>query len=179
MTTKLGGKQGRGLTTGIPERTPALLHYVVVRHGEKGLELLRIRLEGKGEVLPVFSAAWASRGYLFAEAPGGGWYVSTYTPGELISLLFGPCVGVEWVRGGVRDPCGDEDEVFATTTIGSTAVLRPLYLDSWLPFTYWIRTDSDGFAVDCTRKVSIRVGTVCGPCKHWRRERRHYRHVRG
>jgi hypothetical protein len=23
-------------------------------------------------------------------------------------------------------------------------VLRPLYLDSWLPFTYWIRTDSDG-----------------------------------
>jgi hypothetical protein len=47
-------------------------------------------------------------------------------------------------RGGVRDPCGHEDEVFATTTIGSTAVLRPLYLDSWLPFTYWIRTDSDG-----------------------------------
>jgi hypothetical protein len=23
--------------------------------------------------------------------------VSTYTPGELISLLVGPCVGVEWV----------------------------------------------------------------------------------
>ena len=97
MATTFGGKQGRGLTTGIPERSPALLHYVVVRHGEKGLEVLRIRLEGKGEVLPVFSVAWVSRGYLFAEAPGGGWYVSTYTPGELISLLFGPCVGVEWV----------------------------------------------------------------------------------
>ena len=27
------------------------------------------------------------------------------------------------------------------------------------------------FAVACTRKVSIRVGTVCGSCKHWRRER--------
>jgi hypothetical protein len=97
VATTFGGKQCRGLTTGIPERSPALLHYVVVRHGEKGLEVLRIRLEGKGEVLPVFSAAWASRGYLFAEAPGGGWYVSTYTPGELISLLVGPCVGVEWV----------------------------------------------------------------------------------
>jgi hypothetical protein len=97
VATTFGGKQCRGLTTGIPERSPALLHYVVVRHGEKGLEVLLIRLEGKGEVLPVFSAGWAARGYLFAESPGGGWYVSTYTPGELISLLVGPCAGVEWV----------------------------------------------------------------------------------
>ena len=37
-------------------------------------------------------------------------------------------------------------------------MLRPLYLDSWLPFTYWIRTDSDGFAVDCTRKVQSAWG---------------------
>jgi hypothetical protein len=73
------------------------LHYLVVRHRDKGLEVLRIRLEGKGEALPVFSAAWAARGYLFAEAPGGGWYVSTYTPGELVSLLIGPCASVEWV----------------------------------------------------------------------------------
>jgi hypothetical protein len=94
VATKFGGKQRRGLTTGIPERSPAPLHYVVVRHGEKGLEVLRIRLEGKGEALPVFSAAWAARGYLFAEAPGGGWYVGTYTPGELVSLLVGPCAGV-------------------------------------------------------------------------------------
>jgi hypothetical protein len=25
-----------------------------------------------------------------------------------------------------------------------------------------------------TRKVLIRVGKVCGPCKRWRRERSHY-----
>jgi hypothetical protein len=97
VATKFGGKQCRGLTTGIPESSPAPLNYVVVRYDEKGLEVLRIRLEGKGEVLPVFSAGWAARGYLFAEAPGGGWYVSTCTPGELISLLVGPCAGVEWV----------------------------------------------------------------------------------
>ena len=97
MATKFGAKQCRGLKTGIPERSPAPLHFVVVRHGEKGLGALRIRLEGKGEVLPLFSAAWAPREYLFAEAPGGGWYVSTYTPGELVSLLVGSCAGVEWV----------------------------------------------------------------------------------
>jgi hypothetical protein len=97
LATEFGGKRRRGLTTGVPERSLAPLHYVVVRHGDKGLEVLRIRLEWKGEALPVFSAGWAARGYLFAEALGGGWYVSTYTPGELVSLLVGPCAGVEWV----------------------------------------------------------------------------------
>jgi hypothetical protein len=54
-------------------------------------------LGGRGETLPVFSAGWAARGYLFAEAPGVGWYVKTCTPGELFSLLAGPCARVEWV----------------------------------------------------------------------------------
>jgi hypothetical protein len=45
----------------------------------------------------VFSAGSAARGYLFAEAPGGGWYVKTCTPGELFSLLAGPCARVKWV----------------------------------------------------------------------------------
>jgi hypothetical protein len=70
---------------------------VVARDGDKGLEVLRIPLEGKGETLPVFTAGWAARGYLFAEAPGGGWYVRASTPGELASLLIGLCAGVEWV----------------------------------------------------------------------------------
>src|SRR5215203_3206423 len=76
---------------------PARSHHVVARDGDKGLEVLRVPLEGKGLVLPVFSAGWAARGYLFAEAPGGGWYVRVCTPGQLISLLVGPCAGVEWI----------------------------------------------------------------------------------
>jgi hypothetical protein len=73
------------------------LHHVVARDGDKGLELLRIALRGKGETLPVFTAGWAARGYLFAETPGGGWHVRACTPGELASLLIGLCAGVEWV----------------------------------------------------------------------------------
>jgi hypothetical protein len=110
VAIKFGGKQRRGLTIGIPERSPAPLHYVLVRHDEKGLEVLRIRLEGKGEALPVFSAGWAARGYLFAEAPGG-WYVSSYTPGELVSLLVGPCAGDEWVALDPRPGSRSEGEV--------------------------------------------------------------------
>jgi hypothetical protein len=97
VATRFGGKQRGGLATGVPERRPAPLHYVVVRHRDKGLEVLRIPPEGKDQVLPVFSAGWAARGYLFAEAPGGGWYVRACIPRELISLLVGPCASIEWV----------------------------------------------------------------------------------
>jgi hypothetical protein len=76
---------------------PIPVHHVVARHGDEGMEVLRLPLEGRGETLPVFSAGSAARGYLFAEAPGGGWYAKTCTPGELFFLLAGPCARVEWV----------------------------------------------------------------------------------
>ena len=77
---------------------PVLVHHVVARQGDKGLEVLRIPLQGKGEMLPVFSAGWSARGYLFAEeTPGWGWYVRACSPGELASLLVGLYAGVEWV----------------------------------------------------------------------------------
>ena len=97
MATRFDGKQRGGFATGVPERRPARAHYVVARDGDKGLEVLRVPPEGRGQVLPVFSAGWAARGHLFAEAPGGGWHVKACAPGELISLLAGPCAGVEWV----------------------------------------------------------------------------------
>ena len=106
MTTKFGGEQQGGLVTSDLERHTSRLHYVVARDGDKGLEVLLAPLEGKGQVLPVFSAGWAASGYLFAEAPGGVWYVKTCTPDELVLLLVGPCAGVEWValdpRPGAR-----------------------------------------------------------------------------
>ena len=53
---------------------------MVARDGDKGLEVLRMPLEDRGETLAVFSAGWAARGYLFAEAPGGGWHVKACGP---------------------------------------------------------------------------------------------------
>jgi hypothetical protein len=97
VATKFGRKQRRELANGDPEKRSAPFHHVVVKDGARELEVLRVSLEGKGGVLPVFSAGWAAHGYLFAEAPGGGWYVRAYTPGDLLSLLVGPCANVEWV----------------------------------------------------------------------------------
>lgn len=99
MATEFGvERRGGPPTSRAPEGRPArLLHHLVARQGDKGLEVLRVPSEGRGQVLPVFTAGWAARGYLFAEAPGGGWYVRACSPGELVSLLVGLCAGVGWV----------------------------------------------------------------------------------
>lgn len=96
---------GNDVSAGRPTRS----HHVVARDGDEGLEVLRVPLEGKGLVLPVFSAGWTARGHLFAEAPGGGWYVKTCTPSELVSLLLGSGAGVEWVMLDPR-PCRHNGE---------------------------------------------------------------------
>jgi hypothetical protein len=101
MATETMGEHRRGSAerdeTNVSALRPVLVHHLVVRQGDKGLEVLRILLEGKGETLPVFTAGWAARGYLFTEPSGGGWYVTACTPGELVSLLVGLYAGVEWV----------------------------------------------------------------------------------
>jgi hypothetical protein len=98
------GSAGRDATD-VSAGRPVLVHHVVARQGNKGLEVLCIPLEGKGETLPVFTAGWAACGYLFAGvAPGGGWYVRACTPGELVSLLVGVYAGV---AGVALDPRPD------------------------------------------------------------------------
>jgi Sigma-70, region 4 len=49
VAIKFGGNQRRGLAIGDPERRPMRLHYVVVKDGDKGLEILRMPLWGNGE----------------------------------------------------------------------------------------------------------------------------------
>ena len=101
MATKTIGERRRGpferdgAVAGAGRLAP--LHHVVARYGDEGLEVLRVPTGGRGETLAVFSAGWAARGYLFAEAPGGGWHVKACGPDELISLLAGPCARVERV----------------------------------------------------------------------------------
>ena len=118
---------------------PALVHHVVARRGEEGSEVLRVSLEGRGETLPVFSAGWAARGYLFAEAPGGGWRVRRCNPDELLSLLDGPCALVEWValdprpgRGGGQAPnvMPRENFVDYLSCSGAPFSLRPSDFDT-------------------------------------------------
>ena len=91
------GSAGRA-GTDVSAGRPVLVHHVVARQGNRGLEVLCIPLEGKGETLPVFTAGWAARGYLFAGVVSGEeWYVRACMPGELVSLLVGLYAGVAGV----------------------------------------------------------------------------------
>ena len=101
MVTETMGEHRRGSAerdgAGVSVGRPELVHHVVARQGDKGLEVLRISQKGKGETLPAFTTGWAARRYLITEPPGGGWYVRACTPGELVSLLVGLYASVEWV----------------------------------------------------------------------------------
>jgi hypothetical protein len=79
MPTRTIGERHRGPAerdwADVRTGRPIPVHHVVARYGNKGLEVLRVPLKGRGETLPVFSAGSAARGHHFAAAPGGGWYV--------------------------------------------------------------------------------------------------------
>ena len=138
MTTKFGGEQQGELVTSASKRHTSRLHYVVARNGDKGLGVLLMPLEGKGQVLPAFSAGWAASGYLFAEAPGGGWYVKTCTPDELVLLLVGPCAGVEWVALDPRPGARRGGEV-------ATVMPRENFVDYLLGLTRHLMASKERF----------------------------------
>lgn len=54
------------------------------------------------EVLPVFSFEEEAEMFLGLGALGGSWQIRETTVGEIISVLYGPCVGVKQVA---LDPC--------------------------------------------------------------------------
>lgn len=75
--------------------------WLIARSGFCGLEALTADLDGEGEALPIFSLEEEAGMFLWLQAPEAGWEVREATHGELVSVLYGPCAGVERV---VPDP---------------------------------------------------------------------------
>lgn len=115
MVTGMIGERCGGLAelddAEVPARRPLPMHYVVVRQGDEGLEVLCISLKAKGEVFPVFSVGWAARAYLFAEASDKGWYAKACDADEIISLLDSLRDRVEWVALDASPDRQDQGEV--------------------------------------------------------------------
>jgi hypothetical protein len=59
--------------------------------------VLTINPCGDREALPVFSFKEEAEMFLRLAVPDKGWHVRETTTGELISVLYGPCKGVERV----------------------------------------------------------------------------------
>jgi hypothetical protein len=79
------------------------------------LDVLLISLPGSEEVLPIFSFEEEARVFLRLGTWGAGWQARKTTARELISVLIGPCAGVERV---VLDPVVGIDTEMMVTLVG-------------------------------------------------------------
>jgi len=78
-------------------------HWLIAKRGVSGMEVLTVDLGGSTEALAVFSVEEETRKFLDfrPEVSGEGWKARQTWPGELASVLYGPCSAVKKV---VLDP---------------------------------------------------------------------------
>jgi|SRR5215204_436135 len=74
-------------------------HWLIVKHGVSGMDVLTVDLGGSAEALAVFTFEEETRTFLdlWPEASGEGWKARQTWPGELTSVLYGPCSAVKKV----------------------------------------------------------------------------------
>ena len=84
-------------------RTHPKRFWLIARHRTGGMEVLTANLARGGEALPVFSLEDDANAFLRLGELGDDWRARETAGGELVSVLCGPCAGVERV---VLDPIG-------------------------------------------------------------------------
>jgi hypothetical protein len=92
------------------EEAGLLTHWLIAKHGVSGMEVLTIRLGGGAEeALAVFTIEDEARAFLDSRfgASGEGWEARRTWPGELASVLLGPCSAAKRV---VLDPSPEAAE---------------------------------------------------------------------
>jgi hypothetical protein len=107
-----------------PGRYPGSAYWLIARNENSRLEVLAIGLTGGEKALPVFSHEEEAEMFLrLWEVGFDGWQVRESTAGELISVLYGPCAGVERV---VLDPL---PEMIVERTVGLVSLSRERFVD--------------------------------------------------
>src|SRR5215217_6624515 len=90
-------REGAETAGGVPRRAVTQRYWVIAKDTKDGfgqLELLRVDLDGTGEALPVFSFEEEAEMFLWLQRTEEGWEVRETTPGQLVSILYGPCADV-------------------------------------------------------------------------------------
>ena len=90
-------REGDESAGGVPRRAGTQRYWVIAKDAKDGLgqlELLTVDLDGTGEALPVFSFEEEAEMFLWLQRTEGGWEVRETTPGQLVSILYGPCADV-------------------------------------------------------------------------------------
>jgi hypothetical protein len=76
-------------------------YWTIARQKDCHADVFAFDPDGRGEALAVFGFEAEAELFLRFDELGDGWQVRETTSGELVSLLYGPCAGVERV---VIDP---------------------------------------------------------------------------
>jgi hypothetical protein len=90
-------RKGAETAGGVSRRAGTQQYWVIAKDAKDGvgqLELLTVDLGGTGEALPVFSFEEEAEMFLWLQTTEDGREVKEITPGQLVSILYGPCADV-------------------------------------------------------------------------------------
>jgi hypothetical protein len=90
-------RMGAPTAGGVSRRTGTQRYWIIAKDTKDGfgqLELLTVGLDGTGEALPIFSFEEEAEMFLWLQTTEEGWEVRETTPGQLVSILYGPCADV-------------------------------------------------------------------------------------
>ena len=90
-------REGDETAGGVPRRTGTQRYWVLAKDVKDGFgrpDLLTVDLDGTGQALPVFSFEEEAEMFLWLQTTEDGREVRETTPGQLVSILYGPCVDV-------------------------------------------------------------------------------------
>src|ERR671912_813770 len=90
-------RKGTETAGGVPRQAGTQRYWVIAKDAKDGfgqLELLTLDLDGAGEALPVFSFEEEAEMFHWLQTTEDGWKVREITPGQLVSILYGPCADV-------------------------------------------------------------------------------------
>ena len=93
-------REGAETAGGVPRRAGTQRYWVIARDAKNAKdgfgqpEVLTVDLDGTGEALPVFSFEEEAEMFLWLQTTEDGREVRETTPGQLLSILYGPCADV-------------------------------------------------------------------------------------
>jgi hypothetical protein len=87
-------RKGTETAGGVPRRAGTQRYWVIAKDGFGQPDLLTVDLDGTGEALPIFSFEEEAEMFLWLQTTEDGREVRETTPGQLVSILYGPCADV-------------------------------------------------------------------------------------
>ena len=94
-------REGAETAGGVPRRAGTQRYWLIAKDAKDGFgrpasqpDLLTVDLDGTGQALPVFGFEEEAEMFLWLQTTEDGREVRETTPGQLVSILYGPCADV-------------------------------------------------------------------------------------